>query len=79
VTHGLGRRWVMGSTGDKDRLAEGYAVVDRIKLESLRDHSTRSTSTGDYCTGFSKKSHAQFSNHINLISLQMMDYMVYLY
>ena len=44
---------------------KGYVVVDRIKLESLGDHSTRSTSTGDYSTGFSKKSHAQFLYHIN--------------
>jgi hypothetical protein len=64
---------------DKDQLAKGYMVVDQIKLESLGDHSTRSTSTGDYSTGFSKKSHAQFSNHINISSLQMMDDMVYLY
>jgi len=34
---------------------EGYVVVDRIKLESLGDHSTRSTSTGDYSTGFLKE------------------------
>ena len=44
---------------------KGYVVADRIKLESLGDHSTRSTSTRDYSTGFSKKSHAQFSYHIN--------------
>ena len=50
-----------------------------IKLESLGDHSTRSTSTGDYSTGFSKKSHAQFSHHIHINSLQMMDYMIHLY
>jgi hypothetical protein len=52
-----------------DPLAEGYVVVDWIKLESLRDHSTRPTSTRDYSTGFSKKSHAQFSHHININSL----------
>ena len=51
---------------DKDLLTEGYVVVDRIKLESLGDHSTRSTSTGDYSMGFSKRSHAQFSYHINI-------------
>jgi hypothetical protein len=48
-------------------LVEGYVVVYWIKLESLGDHSTRSTSTGDYSTDFSKKS-AQFSNHININS-----------
>jgi hypothetical protein len=55
--------------GDKDRLVEGYVVLDRIKLESLGDQSTRSTSTRDYSTGFSKKSHAQFSYHIKINSL----------
>ena len=64
---------------DTDLLTEGYVVVDKIKLESLGDHSTRSTSTGDYSTGFSKKSHAPFSYHIKINSLQMMDCMVYLY
>jgi len=54
-------------------------VVYTIKLESLGEHSTRSSSTGLYSKDFSKKSHAQLSNHINLNSLEMMDYMVYLY
>jgi hypothetical protein len=68
------------SLNDKDRFVEGYVVVDWIKLESLRDHSTRSTSTKDYSMGFSKKNHAQFSHHINIKSLSyMIDYIVYLY
>lgn len=35
---------------------KGFVVVDRmIKLESLGDYSTRSTSTGDYSMDFSTR------------------------
>jgi hypothetical protein len=53
-----------------DLLAEWYMMVDRIKLESLGDHSTRSTSTEDYSTGFSKEEPCSIlSSYISISTL----------